>query len=91
MAQDGAFGLVANTDTKLLIYHLFQKVRILAQDGVRIGPECLNLTVPVGDPPLVRNLESWRRSRNSRRSCAPQKVDPLVGSITITGCHALPD
>ena len=35
MAQDGAFGLVANTDTKLLIYHLFQKVRILALDGLR--------------------------------------------------------
>ena len=29
-----AFGPVANTDTKLLIYGLFQKGRVLAQDGV---------------------------------------------------------
>ena len=29
-----ALGPVANTDTKLLIYDLFQKGRVLAQDGV---------------------------------------------------------
>ena len=28
-----ALGPVANTDTKLLIYGLFQKGRVLAQDG----------------------------------------------------------
>ena len=28
-----ALGPVANTDTKLLIYRLFQKGRVLAQDG----------------------------------------------------------
>ena len=32
-----ALGPVANTDTKLLIYGLFQKGRVLAQDGV--GPD----------------------------------------------------
>ena len=31
-----ALGPVANTDTKLLIYGLFQKGRVLAQDGVCI-------------------------------------------------------
>ncbi len=30
-----ALGPVANTDTKLLIYGLFGKGRVLAQDGVR--------------------------------------------------------
>ena len=30
-----ALGPVANTDTKLLIYGLFQKGRVLAQDGRR--------------------------------------------------------
>ena len=30
-----ALGPVANTDTKLLIYGLFQKGRVLAQDGGR--------------------------------------------------------
>ena len=29
-----ALGPVANTDTKLLIYGLFQRGRVLAQDGV---------------------------------------------------------
>ena len=29
-----ALGPVANTDTKLLIYGLFQKGRVLAQDGL---------------------------------------------------------
>ena len=32
-----ALGSVANTDTKLLIYGLFQKGRVLAQDGVRLS------------------------------------------------------
>ena len=32
-----ALGPVANTDTKLLIYGLFQKGRVLAQDGDRKG------------------------------------------------------
>ena len=33
IAKPTALGTVANTDTKLLIYGLFQKVRVLAQDG----------------------------------------------------------
>ena len=32
-----ALGPVANTDTKLLIYGLFQKGRVLAQDAVAAG------------------------------------------------------
>ena len=32
-----ALGPVANTHTKLLIYGLFQKGRVLAQDGVPAG------------------------------------------------------
>ena len=32
-----ALGPVANTDTKLLIYGLFQKGRVLAQDGIADG------------------------------------------------------
>ena len=34
-----ALGPVANTDTKLLIYGLLQKGRVLAQDGVRSSVE----------------------------------------------------
>ena len=32
-----ALGTAANTDTKLLIYRLFQKGRVLAQDGLATG------------------------------------------------------
>ena len=32
-----ALGPVANTDTKFLIYGLFQKGRVLAQDGHRLN------------------------------------------------------
>ena len=37
-----ALGPVANTDTKLLIYGLFQKGRVLAQDGVTRQPPTLD-------------------------------------------------
>ena len=37
IVQPTALGPVANTDTKLLIYGLFQKGRVLAQDGI-VGP-----------------------------------------------------
>ena len=32
-----ALGPVANTDTKLLIYSLFQQGRVLAQDGILLA------------------------------------------------------
>ena len=35
-----ALGPVANTNTKLLIYGLFQKGRVLAQDGVALAGSC---------------------------------------------------
>ena len=34
IVEPTALGTVANTDIKLLIYRLFQKGRVLAQDGV---------------------------------------------------------
>ena len=44
-----ALGPVANTDTKLMIYGLFQKGRVLAQDGRRCGP---NRSRPVKSRPV---------------------------------------
>ena len=55
-----ALGPVANTDTKLLIYGLFQKGRVLAQDGTRDGTRSLTaLTLSVrrtddGRPTLLQ-------------------------------------
>ena len=40
-----ALGPVANTDTKLLIYGLFQKGRVLAQDGTPTSSFPLNLNL----------------------------------------------
>ena len=40
-----ALGPVANTDTKLLIYGLFQKGRVLAQDGVARGATIVDVVV----------------------------------------------
>ena len=37
-----ALGPVANTDTKLLIYRLFQKSRVLAQDGEELSSHDAN-------------------------------------------------
>ena len=38
-APPTALGPVANTDTKLLIYGLFQKGRVLAQDAIAISKD----------------------------------------------------
>ena len=38
IVEPTALGTVANTDSKLLIYRLFQKGRVLAQDGVGRQP-----------------------------------------------------
>ena len=37
IVKSTALGPVANTDTKLLIYGLFQKGRVLAQDGIQVS------------------------------------------------------
>ena len=59
-----ALGPVANTDTKLLIYGLFQKGRVLAQDGVATF-------LPSG---------SRMNILTSRVYAAQRTVEPLLGS-----------
>ena len=60
-----ALGTSANTNTKLLIYDLFQKGRVLAQDGLR-GRLNVGATEPVVKfgcefcaYPKLRFLSSW--------------------------------
>ena len=60
-----ALGPVANTDTKLLIYGLFQKGRVLAQDGV----EWVDAPVP-GYPKRPLPLLAGRHRRAPRIHCA---------------------
>ena len=57
-----ALGPVANTDTKLLIYGLFQKGRVLAQDGMTSSePPNHRTRWPVTRPPYPVNAfsRSW--------------------------------
>ena len=65
-----ALGPVANTDTKLLIYGLFQKGRVLAQDGVATVEEgrrvpsagpCGRCLLPVHVDPQGRPLSAQSR------------------------------
>ena len=77
-----ALGPVANTDTKLLIYGLFQKGRVLAQDGVKVIPVIRKKEVayppdrlfaehrPSRSTPQVALATRWGHQRHSR-SCSP--------------------
>ncbi len=69
-----ALGPVANTDTKLLIYGLFQKGRVLAQDG---GNSYIWYTDLVVHPD--RQLSSFRLTTYS----PSYSVKSLVGSPSI--------
>ena len=74
-----ALGPGANTDTKLLIYGLFQKGRVLAQDAVgRSSPRFLTLTPSVSSrvgPNLriCRSQPGSTRRQTTRRSRLAQE------------------
>ena len=55
-----ALGPVANTDTKLLIYGLFQKGRVLAQDGVVTLSKLYLFGSPLSRTP-IKNARSCRK------------------------------
>ena len=64
-----ALGPVANTDTKLLIYGLFQKGRVLAQDGVGVSRS----------PGLVEELVcQWGRGGTALRRASPWFGSPCL-------------
>ena len=66
-----ALGPVANTDSKLLIYGLFQKGRVLAQDEVVIcmvttrPPKTIVKGVTLILTPIIANCVSARHCRES--------------------------
>ena len=60
IVQLAALGPVANTDTKLLIYQLLQKGRVLAQDGVgNCRREMLEHVVVLSERHLVRLMRLY--------------------------------
>ena len=66
-----ALGPVANTDTKLLIYGLFQKGRVLAQDGiaedaVEVGGKC-RLVVAIADVQPIEGMDQGKEGIQWRR------------------------
>ncbi len=70
-----ALGPVANTDTKLLIYGLFQKGRVLAQDGIADH-------VVLGNAPRAR-IRGEVRNRKSYTPLFELASAPGAGSPTI--------
>ena len=64
-----ALGPGANTDTKLLIYGLFQKGRVLAQDGVH-GYNTKRLMDLIGNIPPIEQEMNYYRSRESPWACS---------------------
>ena len=85
-----ALGPGANTDTKLLIYGLFQKGRVLAQDGPRVASLTGILPDPISTPPRptpgsrgaeLSSKSHWsliRRSIRMAPSCAPKHERELT-------------
>ena len=65
-----ALGPVANTDTKLLIYGLFQKGRVLAQDGVA---QC-------GTHPMSIGFVRWLA-----RLMEENSIDGLLSELVLAG------
>ena len=62
-----ALGPVANTDTKLLIYGLFQKGRVLAQDDVDYYHSCRSPRVTdrvYGRQSLAKHLDYMNQRSN---------------------------
>ena len=62
IVQPTALGPGANTDTKLLIYGLFQKGRVLAQDGVH-WYNTQRLLEPIGNVAPVEYEMNYYRSQ----------------------------
>ena len=91
-----ALGPVANTDTKLLIYGLFQKGRVLAQDGMldadirgffdAIDHEWLMKFVEhrIADQRVLRHIKKWLNAgvmEDGKRTQA-EKGTPQGGSVS---------
>ena len=76
-----ALGPVANTDTKLLIYGLFQKGRVLAQDGVvrMLSKDYQRLLETHG---LTASMSRWGNCYDNARS--GQNTRTLNGSAVCT-------
>ena len=77
-----ALGPVANTDTKLLIYGLFQKGRVLAQDalGIRAESRVFRAAGLASDP--------WAAGggRQAHRGCARLAQIGCRGELQATNC-----
>ena len=90
IAKPTALGPVANTDTKLLIYGLFQKGRVLAQDGRqrRCQPPESLLAVSIHSPRRSEGRQARRRRLSKHRAESfnplppPKRGETLDGTMT---------
>ena len=87
-----ALGPIANTDTKLLIYGLFQKGRVLAQDAGKGGTSAVQ-TARGGSGPGPSAATPYRprilASLGEPSLRAPLLGSPIVGTDSDTVCQWL--
>ena len=89
-----ALGPVANTDSKLLIYGLFQKGRVLAQDGInknrkRHGFEKRSLGWQTSDAETVRAAKLFTECATAL-SLTPAEATDLAQSFSLSRSVGLP-
>ena len=79
-----ALGPVANTDTKLLIYGLFQKGRVLAQDAIESSSSMLETVV--GRAFRRRERLAALAAPVSTAFPGPRSVESVVNNASGTDC-----
>ena len=80
----GAHSRTSNTDTKLLIYSLFQKGRVLAQDGVADGT-VWSYPVSAGNPKNQGLDRAWGEGKSGT---GRDSIEFLCGFAVVIVEHA---
>ena len=83
IVEPTALGTVANTDTKMLIYSLFQKGRVLAQDGTYPGRPRIDEKIEQLIIRFARENRSWGYDRiaGAMANLGYRASDQTVGNI----------
>ena len=81
-----ALGPVANTDTKLLIYGLFQKGRVLAQDGIH---EATVTQEPVSRGDVTNAPNQVEKTPADFKESTKEKAIQLLSNLKLLTRHRL--
>ena len=81
IVEPTALGTVANTDSKLLIYRLFQKGRVLAQDGIDLVSTSARTTNALEN----LNREFRRRTKTQASFSSEESAVALLFGLIASG------